>query len=739
VTTTVAAPMPAPAVEPLRPTGLLRWVTTVDHKDIGILYLLTSVAFFGLGGIEALLIRIQLAVPRNTFLDPGAYNAIFTMHGTTMIFLVVMPILLGFSNYIVPLQIGARDMAFPRLNAFSYWLFLFGGLVLYFAFLNGTPPDTGWFSYAPLTLAPYSLERGVDYWAIGLLITSAGTIATGLNLLVTVVTLRAPGMSWFRMPVFAWMSAITGWLILAAIPALTAAQAMLLIDRFLGAHFFDPTQGGDPVLWQHLFWYFGHPEVYIMALPAFGIMSEVVPVFSRKPIFGYTVVVGSGLAIAFLSVLVWAHHMFTVGMGDVANAAFGLSSMTIAVPTGIKVFSWIATLWGGRIRLTTAMLFALAFIIQFAMGGVTGVMFASVPIDWQTHDTYFLVAHFHYVLGGGSLFGILAAAYYWFPKMTGRLLSETAGRVVFWLMTIGFNVTFFPMHILGLMGMARRTYTYPDLPWWGAINFFETIGAFLIAAAVLVFVWDLLRSLRVGAIAGDNPWNAWTLEWATTSPPPAMNFVTQPPITSARPLYQFSGETTPEVSEAADPTRNWRAPMVGIAAFIFSEATFFGALIVAFLEYRTRSPGPSPHDLDVPRTLIFSFFLFASSGTVYLAERRLARDDRRGFLQWWIVSIVLGAIFLVGQLTEYSRLYADNIRIDTNLFTSAFFTLTGFHGFHVFVGLIALSVVTLLAFAGDFTRGRRRIVVDTVSIYWHFVDGIWVIIFSLVYLLGLIS
>src|SRR6202163_3396864 len=348
----VASPFPVPAVEGFRPTGLLRWVTTVDHKDIGILYLLTSLVFFVLAGFEALLIRVQLAVPRNTFLDPAGYDAVFTVHGTTMIFLVVMPVLLGFANYIVPLQIGARDMAFPRLNALSYWLFLFGGLVLYWGFVNGTPPDTGWFSYAPLSEKPFSLETSVDYWALGLLVTSAGTIATGVNLLVTVVSLRAPGMGWLQLPVFTWMALITGWLVLAGLPALTAAQAMLLLDRYLGAHFFDVSHGGDPILWQHLFWYFGHPEVYIMALPAFGIISEVVPVFARKPIFGYGVIVGSGIAIAFLSVTVWAHHMFTVGLGDVADAVFGLSSMTIAVPTGVKVFSWLATLWGGRIRLT---------------------------------------------------------------------------------------------------------------------------------------------------------------------------------------------------------------------------------------------------------------------------------------------------------------------------------------------------------------------------------------------------
>ncbi len=734
---TVASPYPGPAVEALRPTGALRWFTTVDHKDIGILYLATSFAFMLLGGLEALLIRIQLAVPRNTFLQPGAYDAVFTMHGTTMIFLVIMPILLGFANYIVPLQIGARDMAFPRLNAFSYWLLLFGGLILYFSFLGGTPPDTGWFNYAPLSEPPFSLDPSVNYWALGLLVTSIGTIATGVNLLVTVVTMRAPGMGWFRMPVFTWMSLITAWLILAAIPSLTAAQAMLLIDRYLGAHFFDVRYGGDAVLWQHLFWYFGHPEVYIMALPAFGIISEVIPVFARKPLFGYGVVVASGIAIAFLSVTVWAHHMFTVGLGDVADAFFGLSSMTIAVPTGVKVFSWLATLWGGRIHLNVAMLYALAFVLQFTIGGLTGVHFATVPLDWQTHDTYYVVAHFHYVLGGGSLFAILAATYYWFPKITGRLLDERVGRWIFWGLVIGFNLTFFPMHLLGLKGMPRRTYTYDAFPGWGELNFAQTIGALIQAVFILLLVWDVMRTLRRGARASDNPWNGWTLEWATSSPPPAYNFVALPPIGSARPLWDLQHNVA-AVEARPDPTRQWRAPIVGILAFIFSEATFFGALIVTFLEYRTRSPGPSPHDLDVPRTLIFSFFLFASSGTVYLGERRLERDDQRGFLTWWVASIVLGAIFLAGQVTEYARLYADGITISTNLFTSAFFTLTGFHGFHVFVGLIALAVVGVLARAGDFHH-RRRVVVDTVSIYWHFVDGIWVIIFSLVYLLGLVS
>jgi cytochrome c oxidase subunit I len=739
--TTLLEPVPTPHPMPTRPVGLLRWFTTVDHKDIGILYVLTSVAFFVLGGLEALLIRIQLAVPRNTFLDPAAYNAIFTMHGTTMIFLVVMPILLGFANYVVPLQIGARDMAFPRLNAFSYWLFLFGGLILYWSFLNGTPPDTGWFSYAPLSERPFTMQPSVDYWALGLLVTSAGSIATGVNLFVTVVKLRMRAMGWFQMPVFSWMSLVTAFVILAAIPSLTAAQIMLLFDRNLGTHFFDASAGGDPILYQHLFWYFGHPEVYIMALPAFGIISEVVPVFSRKPIFGYPVIVASGAAIAFLSLTVWAHHMFTVGMGTLAEAAFGLSSMAIAVPTGIKVFSWVATLWGGRIHINTAMLYAVAFIVQFMLGGLSGVHFATVPVDWHTHDTYYVVAHFHYVLGGGSLFAILAGTYYWFPKMSGRLLDERLGRWNFWLMVVGFNLTFFPMHVLGLMGAPRRAYTYPDLPGWGALNFAQTIGAFLMGLAVVVLLWNVRQALRSTSRAPDNPWNAWTLEWATSSPPPAYNFVALPAIASHRPLWDLQHPSPPDKASPLQGggSNGWPAPIVGMAAFIFSEATFFGALIVAFLAYRTRAPGPGPHDLDVARTLIVSVFLFASSLTVYLAERRLKRDDQSGFLVWWLATIALGIAFLGGQLTEYMRLYADGITIDSNLFTSAFFTLTGFHGLHVLVGLIALGIIAALARAGDFRAGRHHVATQAVSIYWHFVDVVWIVVLSLVYLLALVA
>ncbi len=541
---TVAYPPPDAEAPAARPSfDAWGWITTLDHKRIGILYLVTTIVFFLIGGIEALLIRIQLAVPRNDFLGPQAYNAVFTMHGTTMIFFVVMPMLLGFANYLVPLMIGARDMAFPRLNALSYWLLLFSALLLHYSFLNGTPPDIGWFGYAPLTERPYSPQPSPDYWITSLLISSVGSIATGLNLIVTVVKLRAPGMTALRLPVFVWMSLVTAFLVIWAIPALTAAQIMLLFDRYLGTSFFVSPAGGDAILYQHLFWFFGHPEVYIMALPAFGMMSEVVPVFSRKPIFGYGFIVASGMAIAFLSFLVWAHHMFAVGMGPIPDAFFGASSMVIAVPTGVKVFSWLATMWRGRIRLTTPMLFAVGFLTLFTIGGISGVHFAIVPIDWQTTDTYYVVAHFHYVLFGGTYFAINAGAYYWFPKITGRMLSERIGRWHFWLTFIGANLTFLPMHLLGLMGMPRRVYTYPDLPQWGLWNFVETIGAFTLGISVLVFLWNVYRSFQVGEAAGDNPWDAWTLEWATSSPPPAHNFDTLPPIRSARPLWDLAQVT----------------------------------------------------------------------------------------------------------------------------------------------------------------------------------------------------
>ena len=525
---------------------LLSWVTSVDHKQIAILYLLASLLFFLVGGCEALLMRLQLAWPNLNLLSPGGYNQIFTMHGTTMIFLVVVPMLLGLATYFSPLMIGAKDMAFPRLNALSFWVFLFGGLLLYFSFFAGGAPNAGWFAYAPLSEKAYSSSPGQDYWALSLLAIGVGTVAAGLNLIVTIVTLRTPGLTMQRLPLFVWMVLVNSFLIIFAMPALNASLLMLLIDRQLQAHFFTALGGGSPVLWQHYFWAFGHPEVYIMVLPAFGIISEVIPVFSRQPIFGYGFVAASTVAIGLLSFGVWAHHMFAVGLGHGWDLAFGASSMLIAIPTGVKIFNWIATMWGGAIRFTTSMCFALAFLVTFTIGGLSGVTFAVVPTDWQTTDTYFVVAHMHYVLFGGTIFAIFAGLYYWFPKMTGRLLSERIGKLHFWLTFIGFNMTFFIQHILGLAGMPRRVYTYQPLPYWGAMNLFSTVGAFVLGIAIAVFLWNFYISLREGEIASDNPWSAWTLEWATSSPPPKHNFDLVPPVNSRRPLWDLAHPEDPD-------------------------------------------------------------------------------------------------------------------------------------------------------------------------------------------------
>ena len=748
---TLSERYPQTVAETHRSERLLAWVTTVDHKQIGILYIVTSWFFFLLAGIEVLLIRIQLAVPGATVLSPGAFNALFTMHGTTMIFFAVMPLLLGFANYFVPLQIGARDMAYPRLNALSYWLLLFGGLLLNFSFLTGRPPDAGWFSYAPLTERPYSMSSGVDYWILGLLVSGVGSIMTGLNLIVTVVKLRAPDMTPFRMPIFTWMCLITGLLVIWAFPPFTAAAFMLLLDRQLGTHFFNVSAGGDPVLWQHLFWFLGHPEVYVLVLPSFGIVSEVVPVFSRKRLFGYGFVVGSGVLIAFYAFFVWAHHMFTVGMGNLADAFFSASTMLIAIPTGVKIFSWLATMWGGKIRLTTAMLFAVGLIAMFTVGGLSGVHFAIAPIDWQTTDTYYLVAHFHYVMFGGNVLAIFAGTYYWFPKMTGRLLNERLGKWHFWLTFIGANVTFFPMHIIGLMGMPRRVYTYPDIPGWGAFNFIITIGAFITLAGMLVFAWNVYVSLRRGQPAGDNPWSAWTLEWATTSPPPAHNFTSLPLLRSDRPLWDLEhaeqaaaagGRSDHSSSGAGGFLERLSISVFGMLSFISSEVFFFGALIITFILYRSRSlDGPGPAELAalVPRTAVFSLLLFASSATIMVAERRLAKADHRGFLNWLLATLVLGAIFLFGQITEYRHMFAQGFTLGRNLFTSAFFTLTGFHGLHVAVGLIALAVLAGLALSRGFPRhDKHKEAVEAVGFYWHFVDAVWLVVFPLCYLWALL-
>ena len=534
-------------------TRLHEWIATSDHKKLGVMYVTAGLIFFLIGGFEASMMRWQLAWPGLNVVGPEEFNRLFTMHGTTMVFLVGMPILLGVANYFVPLMIGARDLAFPRLNAFGFWLFLFGGLLLYFSYFGaqglygmGSSPDVGWFAYAPLTEKTFSRGHSTDYWILGIGISGFGSIATGINLIVTILCRRCPGMSLMKMPLFVWLMFIDAILIMIAMPPLTAAQVMLLFDRWLGAQFFDTQDGGSAVLWQNLFWFFGHPEVYILILPAFAYVSEIIPVFSRKVIFGYPLMVAATISIGFISLGVWVHHMFALGLSPMVNAIFMGSTMLIAVPTGMKMFNWIATLYGGRILLHTPMLFSLGFLTQFLLGGLTGVMLAVVPFDWQVSDSYFVVGHFHYVLFGGLVFSIFAAIYYWLPKVSGRMLSEKIGKWHFWLLFIGFNLTFGPMHVSGMLGMPRRIYTYQADRGWELWNLLSSIGVLFQIAAILFFAYNVINSLFRGKKAGDDPWDAWTLEWATTSPPPDYNFKDIPTVHSRRPLWDKKHPEDPD-------------------------------------------------------------------------------------------------------------------------------------------------------------------------------------------------
>jgi cytochrome c oxidase subunit I len=513
------------------------WLTTVDHKRIGILYIVTSLGFFVAGGILALLMRAQLATPNEHFVTRDGYDELFTIHGTTMVFLVIVPILAGFGNFVVPLMIGARDMAFPRLNALSYWLFLLGGIVLYSSwFASGGGPKAGWTGYAPLSTAAYTPGHGMDLWILSLHVLTISSLLGAINFLVTIHNMRTAGMTWMRVPLFVWSIETYALMLVLVLPALSAGLTLLLLDRQVGTHFFIPDKGGSALLWQHVFWFFGHPEVYIMILPAMGMISEIIPVFSRKPIFGYRAVAFSTIGIAFISMLVWAHHMFAVGLPGYLQGFFMLSSMAVAVPTGVKIFNWLATTWRGNIHFDTPMLFALGFIAVFTIGGLSGIFVAAYPFDWQVTDTYFVVAHLHYVLFGGSIFAIFGGLYYWWPKMFGRMLDERLGKWSFWLMFLGMNLTFFPQHMLGLLGMPRRVYTYSEGGLWEWYNLISTIGSGVMALGILVFVANVVKTVRSGPRAVNDPWLADTLEWYTTSPPPAHNFDRVPYVTSARPL-----------------------------------------------------------------------------------------------------------------------------------------------------------------------------------------------------------
>jgi len=529
------------------------WITTVDHKRLGILYILYALLFLVIGGVEAIVIRIQLMRPHNDFVSPQVFNRMFTMHGTTMIFFVIMPVMFGFANYLVPLMIGARDMAFPRLNAFSFWLTAFGGLLLYFSFLGGSglygagsAPDVGWWAYAPLTSRAFSPGHSADYWTISVLVSGFGSIGTATNIIATILSMRCPGMTLGRMPLMGWMTLVMSGLVLITISPLTAAQVMLIVDRYLGGHFFDTQAGGSAALWMHFFWIFGHPEVYILVIPAFAFASEIIPVFSRKPIFGYPVMVAATVGIGFISMSVWAHHMFTIGMNSASNTFFVLTTMAISVPTGIKIFNWLGTMWGGKIQFKTPMLFCIGFLFQFLVAGLTGIMLGAAPFNWQLNGSYFVIAHFHYVIVGAILFCIFGAVYFWYPKITGRMLNESLGKLHFWLFVIGFHLTFDLMHIPGLLGMPRRIYTYEPGRGWEIWNLLVTIGTFIQAIAILLFLANLLISYFKGPRAGNDPWDAWTLEWSVSSPPPAYNFAVIPTVESRRPLWDRKHPEDPD-------------------------------------------------------------------------------------------------------------------------------------------------------------------------------------------------
>ena len=804
------------------PRGWRGTLSSVDHKTIGLRYLVTSIFFLVVGGIEALLMRSQLAVSGEHMLSANTYDQMFSMHGVTMIFLYAAPVLSGFSNYLWPLMLGSRDMAYPRLNALSYWVYLVAGIFLYTSLPLGAMPNAGWFDYVPFASRAYNPGMNIDFYALTLLLLAVSTTVGSINFVTTLFKTRAPGMSLNRLPIIVWGTLTASVANLFALPALSAAAIMLFLDRRFGAHFFDAAAGGHPLLWQHLFWMFGHPWVYIVVLPAMGIVSDALPTFCRRPLVGYTFVALATVTTGVLGFGVWIHHMFATGIPPMALAFFGAVSIFITIPSAVAVFSWLATLWYGRPWYPAAMKFMVGFIALFVIGGVSGVMTAAVPFDFQLTDTYFVVAHLHYVLVGINVFPVIAGIYYWFPKFTGRLMDERLGTWNFWTLFIGANLVFFPMHIVGMLGMPRRIYTYPSGLGWDVYNSIETVGAFLFAIGVALFAWNVLKSRRHGAVAGPNPWDAGTLEWSTPSPPPPYNFAVLPTIGSRHPLWEdrlgegsarsvlYKGPVLDDGRETfatspldAEPRAVMRmpedsyAPLAvavscgviaygllfavywlsvlgviglavsaiawlwpdaatafkgmtdtefgelpvgasgrrsvgwwGMAGVVTTEACFFVYLLFSYFYLSSMSVNPWPaHSPALGLPIINTGILLLSSVVAWWGLTGIERG-REGRLRFGIGgALVLGILFLVLQGVEYSR---EKLSFTHDAYGSLFYTITGFHGAHVFVGLVMLAVVLVRAFRGHFGQARHEAVTNA-TFYWHFVDAVWLAVFTTLY------
>jgi cytochrome c oxidase subunit I+III len=805
------------------PRGWRGSLSSVDHKTIGIRYLVTAIGFLVIGGIEALLMRTQLALSGQHLLSAEAYNEMFSMHGVTMIFLYAAPVLSGFSNYIWPLMLGSRDMAYPRLNALSYWIYLVSGIFLYTSLPLGAMPNAGWFDYVPYAGRTYNPGLNIDFYALTVLLLAVSTTVGSINFVTTLFKTRAPGMSLNRLPIIVWGTLTASVSNIFALPALSAAAVMLFLDRRYGTRFYDASAGGHPLLWQHLFWMFGHPWVYIVVLPAMGIVSDALPTFCRRPLVGYTLVALATVATAMIGFGVWLHHMFATGIPPLALAFFGGASIIITIPSAVAVFAWLATVWDGRPWYPAAMKFMLGFIALFVIGGVSGVMTAAVPFDWQLTDTYFVVAHLHYVLVGINVFPVIAGIYYWFPKMTGRMMNERLGTWNFWTMFVGMNLVFFPMHIVGLLGMPRRIYTYPGGLGWDAYNLIETIGAFVFATGVLLFAINVWRSRKYGEVAGPNPWDAPTLEWSTPSPPPPYNFAVLPVIGSRHPLWEDrlnegasrsilargpvladgreTFATTPLDAEPAAIMRMpedtyiplalavslgvvaygllfsllWLAALGvigtavsaiawlwpdaataragtmatefgdlpvgasgrhsvgwwGMVAVVTTEGAFFAYLLFSYFYLASMSTNPWPTTAPrIPLPLLNTLILVSSSVAMAWAERGIRRDQPTRLRVGLGIAIALGIIFLALQGVEYGR---EKLSPTHDAYGSLFYTITGFHGAHVFAGLIMLSVVLVRALRGHFAVGRHE-AVSNVAVYWHFVDIVWLAVFTSLYI-----